>query len=184
MNARFRKPYRCVAHATASCLLVGTMVLMTNTNVVAQNESQAANQENGQKLPERDAKFKELLDGATLVGHFTLTGGESFDPKPERYHLESIEKLPNGRWLFRSRIRYGDHDVTVPLPLPVEWAGDTPVIVVDNVQVPGLGTFNARVMFFDGHYAGYWSGGDHGGHLFGVVERESDETSPDDKEAE
>lgn len=122
-----------------------------------------------------EKQFTELLDGATLVGHFTVTGRETLEPKEERYTIESVEKLPGGRWLFRSRIRYGDHDVTVPLPLPVEWAGDTPVIVVDNVQVPTLGTFNARVMFFDRHYAGYWSGGDHGGHLFGVVERESDD---------
>jgi hypothetical protein len=57
----------------------------------------------------------------------------------------------------------------IPLPLPIEWAGNTPVIVVDDVTIPGMGTFSARVMFFADHYAGYWKHGDHGGHLFGVV---------------
>jgi len=146
--------------------------------------AQEGAEENGPDREQLEAEFKELLDGSTLVGHFTVTGRDGVEPKEERYHLQSVEKLPNEKWLFRSRIRYGDHDVTVPLPLPVEWAGDTPVIVVDKVQVPGLGTFDARVMFFAGHYAGYWSGGDHGGHLFGVIEREADDQEDDADDAE
>ena len=73
--------------------------------------------------------------------------------------------------MFEARITYGEHDVTVPLTLPVKWAGDTPVITVDNMGIPGLGLYTARVMIYADHYAGFWSGGDHGGHLFGVIER-------------
>lgn len=179
---------------TRCCMVVGswprtrlafTMVLLAAAAAGLPARAQDAELEDaGNGRAKLEAQFKEMLDGATLVGHFTVTGRDSSEPREERYNLESVEQLPNGRWLFRSRIRYGDHDVTVPLPLPVEWAGDTPVIVVDNVQVPGLGTYSARVMFFDDHYAGYWSGGDHGGHLFGLVERAGDEDAPEEDAAD
>ena len=57
----------------------------------------------------------------------------------------------------------------VPIELPIRWAGDTPVVTVDELPIPGFGTVSARVMFFDGHYAGYWKHGDHGGNMFGVI---------------
>ena len=53
------------------------------------------------------------------------------------------------------------------------------MVVVDNVGFPGLGTFSARVLFHEGRYAGYWHGADHGGHLFGTIERtKPKETKP------
>ena len=88
------------------------------------------------------------------------------------YTLGDVKKLDGKMWMIQARIQYRDSEaVMVPLPLPVEWAGDTPVIVVDNFTIPGMGTFSARVMFFDDHYAGYWKHGDRGGNLFGVVHR-------------
>jgi hypothetical protein len=117
------------------------------------------------------------LTGAALVGHFTVTGAETSTPKPERYELTSVKHVGDGLWMFVARIKYGEHDVTLPITLPVKWAGDTPVITVDKMAFPGLGTYTARVMIYEGHYAGFWSGGvdnnsKHGGHLYGVVEPE------------
>ncbi len=128
------------------------------------------------QITERDAQFAEMLTGAKLTGNFTVTGAQDADAPPklrtERYDLEEVRKIDDqGHWLFKARIRYGENDVTIPMTLPVEWAGDTPVVVVDNVGFPGLGTYSARVLFYDDHYAGYWSGRDHGGHLFGTIER-------------
>jgi len=120
---------------------------------------------------ERFAKLEKALTSAALVGHSTTTGGDDTKLEPERYELKSVKHVGKDQWLFTARIRYGDHDVTVPLTLPVRWAGDTPVITVDNMGIPGLGTYTARVMIYADHYAGFWSGGDHGGHLFGVIER-------------
>jgi hypothetical protein len=170
-----KTPLNCVARSRfvlPACLVLAAGYTLATFGTAAAQEETAGAPPDRAKLEEA---FKEMLDGATLVGHFTLTGREATDLKEERYNLKSVEKLPNGRWLFRAQIRYGDHDVTVPLPLPVEWAGDTPMIVVDKLAIPGLGTFDARVMFFKDHYAGYWSGGDHGGHLFGVIKHEADE---------
>jgi hypothetical protein len=64
--------------------------------------------------------------------------------------------------------------------LPVKFAGDTPVISVTNLGFPGFGSFTARVVIYNGTYAGTWAsvppanGGragaaPHGGMMFGKV---------------
>lgn len=55
------------------------------------------------------------------------------------------------------------------MPVQVKWAGDTPVLIVDNLAVPGGATYSARVMFYGKTYSGSWTGGTHGGLLHGVV---------------
>jgi hypothetical protein len=139
-------------------------------------EEPAATPEKTQALPakeELEKKFQETLSGATLTGHFTSGKGDAASAKEEKYAIESVTKLPGSDvWLFKARIQYGNHDATVPLPLRVVWAGDTPVITLDKFPVPGFGTFTARVMIFDGKYAGTWDGGNHGGMLFGKITKE------------
>jgi hypothetical protein len=128
------------------------------------------------QLPDREElekQFSETMTGATFVGHFTL-GEVKPDAKlsEERYTITKASKLKDDYWLIQTRIQYGDHDVTLPLPLRVIWSGDTPVITLDQVPVPGLGTFTARVLVFKNQYAGTWSGKDDGGHLFGRIVRD------------
>ncbi len=122
------------------------------------------------KKADKFAELEKTLTGVTLVGHSTMTGGDETELEPESYELKSVKHVSGDQWLFTARIRYGEHDVTLPLTLPIRWAGDTPVITVDNMGFPGLGTYTARVMIYADHYAGFWSGGDHSGHLFGVIE--------------
>jgi hypothetical protein len=55
--------------------------------------------------------------------------------------------------------------------LDVKWAGTTAVITLDDLTIPGLGTFSSRVVIDDGKYAGTWRHDKVGGHLFGVVEK-------------
>jgi hypothetical protein len=128
--------------------------------------------------------FAEMLSGATLEGSFTSTGRER-DPTKlsrEKYTIGQVRKIAGNIWLIPARIQYGERDLTVPVPAPVKWAGDTPVIVVDNV--PGLENMSARVLFFADHYAGYWRHGDHGGHLFGTITRGDKEAASQDAKAE
>ena len=128
---------------------------------------------------ELDAAFGKLLSGATLEGSFTSTG-EGADPTKlsrDKYTLGEVKKLEGIFWMIQARIQYDDKDFTLPLMLPVRWAGDTPVIVVDEVGLPGFGTVSARVMFFADHYAGYWKHGKHGGHLFGTISHDEQEAA-------
>jgi hypothetical protein len=132
-----------------------------------------------------EKQFAETMSGATLVGQFTLVGPKGEQPlKEDRYTLGKVSKLKNDFWSFETRIQYGDHDVKLPLALQVKWAGDTPMITLTDVTIPGLGTFTSRVLVYRGHYAGTWSGGDHGGHLFGKIVRENAAAGPAEKSSE
>jgi hypothetical protein len=134
---------------------------------------------------ERESAFAKLLSNATLDGNFTMTGSGQDSTKlmHDKYTLAEVKKLDGNQWLIRTRIQYGDKDFTVPLTLPVEWAGDTPVIIVDNVGLPGLGSVSARVMFFADHYAGFWQHGTRTGHLFGVIRHDADKSATADAES-
>jgi hypothetical protein len=159
-------------------LAAGAMVIFLATRVGAEAPSEAAAKTEAPKVAddksrqaELDAAFTKMLSGATLEGSFTSTG-EGQDPtklSSDKYTLGEVKKLEGNYWMIPARIQYADKDFTVPLMLPVKWAGDTPVIVVDDVGLPGFGTVSARVMFFADHYAGYWKHGKHGGHLFGTI---------------
>lgn len=120
---------------------------------------------------ELDARFKKLVTNVKLVGNFTIDGQGRGDFQREEYVITGAVKLGQGDlWALTSRIKYGDVDLTVPVPVQVKWAGRTPVITVDGVAIPGLGTFSARVLLDQTRYAGTWSHDDKGGHLFGSIE--------------
>lgn len=125
---------------------------------------------------QQEKQFQETLHNVALVGHFTVVGQETDQPKPERYEISNVRKLDQGDlWLFNARIKYGDKDQKIPLPLEVKWAGKTPVITLDNVTIPGMGTFSAYVVIDGDKYAGTWSHGDVGGHLYGRIEKLKEE---------
>jgi hypothetical protein len=159
-------------------------VVPTSAQPARENSSQRSSDEAEQSTPnsvavrqqDLEAKFVEMLSGATLEGTYTSTapGSDPTKLSRERYTIGEVKKIAGNIWLIPARIEYGDHDVTLPITVPVKWAGDTPVIVVDNVGLPGFGTVSARVMFFADHYAGYWRHGEHGGHLFGTIGRGDD----------
>lgn len=171
---------RMLPNVIRATLLLAAVAILSFSfaalRVSAAEAAQAATAEKVQQLTEPTAEqvahLEKLMNRATMVGHFTVTGEDAGGGKltEERYELGEVKRLESGDWLIQSRIRYGDHDVTIPLTLPIRWAGDTPVICVDDMLIPGLGTFTARVMVYRGHYAGFWTGKDHGGHLFGVIE--------------
>lgn len=118
---------------------------------------------------ERIAELEKTLTHAVLVGHYTASD-RGDEPREERYELGVVKHIGGDAWMISARIKYGEHDVTVPLTLPIRWAGDTPVITVDDMAFPGMGSYTARVMIYRDHYAGFWTGKDHGGHLYGRLE--------------
>jgi hypothetical protein len=126
---------------------------------------------------ELEAELSKLLSGATLEGSFNTTGPGSDVARlsADKYSLGEVRKLAGNTWMIQAKMR----DAMIPLPLPIEWAGDTPVIIVDNFTIPGMGTFSARVMFFADHYSGYWKHDERGGSMFGVIHRAgANATSP------
>ena len=115
----------------------------------------------------REEAFRQSMSGVALEGFFTV--GDGAELREERYEIAKVSKLGGGIWVFQARIQYGSHDVTVPVPVRMEWAGDTPVLSLTEVAIPGLGTFTARVLFYDDQYVGVWRHGEVGGLHFGQI---------------
>jgi hypothetical protein len=122
---------------------------------------------------EREKKFAEALSGAVLVGNFSIDGVKSEKtPLPERYELKSVKKTKDGLWTFTARVTFLKQDLTLPITVPVVWAGDTPMVSLKDSTLPGLGSqLSAKVIFDEGRYAGTWQHGKFGGHMWGKIER-------------
>lgn len=117
-----------------------------------------------------DRQFQEMMRGVTLVGYSTRTNKEGLSGE-ERYVIDKVSKLTGDTWLFQARLQYGSLNLPVPVPVVIKWAGDTPVITLTDLSIPGLGTYTARVLLYRDQYAGTWSAKDHGGQMFGKIVR-------------
>lgn len=127
-------------------------------------------------LQERYDAFRVALTNVRLVGRFTIAGADEQKLHADEYVVSGVTKVGTGDgWLVAARIRYGEIDLTVPVPVEVKWAGDTPVITLDKITIPGLGTFSSRVVIDGRRYAGTWSHDEVGGHMFGTIEALDDE---------
>ena len=117
-----------------------------------------------------ERRFQTMMSGVTLVGHSTSLNQEGISSE-ERYVIDNVSKLTGDTWLLHARLQYNSHDIPVPVPVSIKWAGDTPVIMLTDLTLPGLGTYTARILFYGDQYAGTWSSKDHGGQLFGKIVR-------------
>ena len=121
-------------------------------------------------IADRNRRFSESMNKVALVGYSTRLNREGLS-KQERYEIDGVSHVSGDTWLFRTRLKYEDHDIPVPIPITVAWAGDTPVITLTDLSIPGVGTFTARVLMYRDQYAGTWSGKSAGGQLFGQIVR-------------
>ena len=124
-------------------------------------------------LTDLEREFSERMRNASLVGYFTVTGREDRPLRPDRYDLTGVEKIGEDLWRFNTRMRHENVDLTVPVAVPMRWVGDTPVILMTNSSIPGIGSFTCRVFFYGDRYVGTWQHGDTGGHLFGRIEKQA-----------
>jgi hypothetical protein len=127
------------------------------------------------EMNDLEKQFERQMSGATMVGRFSIDGKEDQHPKEDRYVITKVTKIGNDLWLFSARM--GNGKVPIPIPVPVKWAGDTPVISVTKLSIPTRGTYTARVVIYDGRYAGTWDAGDHGGLMWGRIERPASATT-------
>ena len=150
-----------------NCLTLSllTLLLVSQTSLIAGETADTTKaKETAVDQAALEKALSEKLSGATLVGTFTITGKTDGNvPKPERYELQSVSKLKTSkdRWVFVAKIQYGKKKATLPLPITVKvlWAGDTPMVSLTNLTIPGLGTFSSRVIFDGDRYAGTWQHG-------------------------
>lgn len=119
------------------------------------------------ELSQLEKEFQDAMTGVVLEGYSTR------DSKPglsdDKYVIEKVVKQSGDTWTFYTRIAMKGQNVTVPFPIQVKWAGDTPVITMTDQALPGMGTYTARVLIYRGQYAGAWSGKTSGGKVFGKI---------------
>lgn len=120
-------------------------------------------------LTDLERAFTENMRNVVLEGHFTVEGRDMPTGNPERYEIERITKVSDSEWRFDTRITYASIDATLPVTVPIVWAGDTPMVSITDFTIPTLGTFTARVMFYSDRYAGSWQHGEFGGVMYGTI---------------
>jgi hypothetical protein len=118
-----------------------------------------------------DRKFEEMMKGSALVGRSSRLDNDRISGE-ERYVIDGVSKLAGDTWLLRARMQCcGGKDIPIPIPVTIKWAGDTPVITLTDLSIPGMGTYTARVVLYRDQYAGTWSGKKGGGQIFGKIVR-------------
>lgn len=165
-----------------SCFLLAMTSLLITAPAISAQEAEADMSD--QEQAELFDKLASYLSQTKWTGQFSVTGMENDKLTQEEYFILSAEKMEEGDyWKLVARIKYGKNDTTLPLPLEIKWAGKTPVITVDKMPVPGLGVFDARVLIRNGKYSGTWAHNEVGGHLFGTIEKMTEEEIAEVKEA-
>lgn len=120
-------------------------------------------------LTDAERQFAERMRNVTLVGSFTTDGQGGRVPEPDRYEIVSVEKVGDDLWRFNSKCC--SLNSAVPFVVPMRFNGDTPMILMTETSLPGMGTFSARVFFYGDRYAGTWQHGKVGGHMWGRIEK-------------
>jgi hypothetical protein len=121
-----------------------------------------------------ETEFVARMDHVSLVGSFNVTGSEDRAPRADRYDIESVEKVGEDLWRFNARMTCcGLDGATIPIVVPMRWNGDTPMIMMTDTGLPGIGTFTVRVFFYGDRYAGTWQHGAVGGIMSGRIEKQT-----------
>jgi len=118
-----------------------------------------------------EKEFQQMLTNVVLEGFFTVGNGTELFP--DRYVIDSVTKVKDGIWRFAARVQYNKKDIAIAIPVPVFFAGDTPVISLTRQAVQSLGTYDTRLVIYKGGYAGTWGGGETGGKMFGNIVRKA-----------
>jgi hypothetical protein len=126
-----------------------------------------------ESLTDLERQFTESMREVTMIGSFTVAGREDRTPRSDRYDISSIEKVGDDLWRFNARMNccgMGESG-SIPIVVPMRWVGDTPVIMMTDTSLPGIGTFTVRVFFYGDRYSGTWQHGKVGGHMSGRIEK-------------
>jgi hypothetical protein len=129
--------------------------------------------------PDIEAKFIAMLRNSTLKGTWAPVQQGRLGPekKDDGYRIVRAEKKEGDKWVIVSMFEVQGQNIEFPIPAVVRFAGDTAVLILDNVQAgPGKANWSARVMFHDDVYTGRWwetANREHGGTIAGTISRQN-----------
>ncbi len=128
-----------------------------------------------QDNPIVEAKFIAMLKNATLKGTWAPVqqaqlGAARTD---DGYRIARVEKKEGDKWLLFSLVNYQGKEIEFPMPVVVKFAGDTAVLILDDVKAgKDKANWSARILFHENVYAGKWwetANRDHGGTIAGTI---------------
>src|SRR5271170_6577929 len=99
-----------------------------------------------------EKQFQESMTNVTMSGFFTV--GDDPATHEDKYTIGHITKIAEDLWNWEASIKYNNREFKATVKVPVKWAGDTPVITLSNYLIQGQGVYSARILLFQGQYAG------------------------------
>jgi hypothetical protein len=124
-------------------------------------------------LTDAERQFSERMRDVSLVGSYSSAGREGRQPRADRYDISSVEKVGTDLWRFNAKMDCCGVSGAIPVVVPMRWIGDTPMIMMTDTPLPGLGTFTVRLFFYGDRYSGTWQHGTRGGHMSGRIEKQN-----------
>ena len=129
-------------------------------------------------LTDVERQFTERMRDVRLVGTFTIAGREARGadgrggPSDDGYDIASVEKVGDNLWRFNAGMQCCGVKGHIPIVIPMRFVGDTPMIMMTDTGLPGIGTYSVRVFFYGEHYAGTWQNEKGiGGFMSGRIEK-------------
>jgi hypothetical protein len=128
-------------------------------------------------LTDVERRFAEQMRDVSLVGTFTVNGREARGsdgrggPRADRYDIASVQKVGETLWRFNAGMECCGVTGQIPIVVPMRFVGDTPMIMMTDTEIPGVGTFTVRLFFYGDTYSGTWQHGKVGGHMSGRIEK-------------
>ena len=122
-----------------------------------------------------ETNFIAMLKNATLKGTWAPVQQAQLGPakQDEGYRIARVEKKEGDKWVLVSLINYQGKEIEYPMPVVVKFAGDTAVLILDNVRAgKDKANWSARVLFHENVYTGRWwetANREHGGTIAGTI---------------
>jgi hypothetical protein len=123
-----------------------------------------------------EERFKVLFTKATLSGRWArLKDGMLGEERAgDKYTIVSAVKRDGDNWTVNAKMKYGEKELIIPVPVRMKFSDDTAVLMVQDLGIPGGGTYTARLMIFERTYSGTWKDQRGGGMLYGTITNETE----------
>lgn len=150
-------------------LLIATLLLLAPL-------ARAAAEEPERKTMEE--RFSAMLENAALNGTWAPIDKRLLgDDHDDKYRIVRARRKDGDRWVILSRMKVQGQEVDFPIPVTMKFAGDTSVMILEDVPLGQGKTWSARILFHEDVYAGSWwdGGGTKRGIVSGTITRDGGE---------
>jgi hypothetical protein len=121
-----------------------------------------------------EERFKAVFTKATLSGRWAplKDGALGEERGGDKYNIVNAVKGEGDNWIVSAKMKYGDREFVMPIPVKMKFVGDVAILTVDNLAIPNGGTYTARLIIYERTYSGTWKGQRGGGMLYGTITNE------------